>query len=65
MHWDNLFVIMSDQNNCSEKLAKEFDELSYNKVFYSCKYIDGVKCLQLIPDCGRGEIHTLTHYINP
>lgn len=65
IHWDNIFVLMSDQNGCTEKMAREFDELPYaHKIFYSCKPIDGVKCLHLIPDCGRGEICTLTHYIN-
>lgn len=65
IHWDNLFIIMSDQNGCTKEMAFEFDALPYkNKIFYSCREIKGIKSLRYIPDCGRGEIYTLTHYIN-
>lgn len=65
VHWDNVYVIMSDQNGCTGETARKFDKLSYNnKVFYSSKLIDDVACLKIIPDNGRGEIKTLTHYIN-
>lgn len=27
IYWDNIFVIMSDQNGCTDEIARKFDEL--------------------------------------
>ena len=46
---------MSDQNGCTDEIARKFDELPYkNKVFYSSRKIEGVRCLHIIPDNGHG-----------
>ncbi len=37
IHWDNLFLVMTDRNNMTEKDLKAFSKLPYPKVLFSAK----------------------------
>lgn len=41
---ENMFVIFTEQNGCTEECVKQFDELPFeNKVVFTCKQYEGIK----------------------
>lgn len=45
INWDNILVKMNDADLCNLDLIRRYDQLKYNKVFFSAKDIDDIKSL--------------------
>ncbi|MBQ6774221.1 MAG: DUF1919 domain-containing protein [Synergistaceae bacterium] len=44
IHWDNLYFIMTDGEGCNERLAQEFDSLTYeHKALLTYRELNGIK----------------------
>ena len=44
VHWDNIFIVMTDGKGCNEEIAREFDSLPYeHKVLLTYRDFTGVK----------------------
>ena len=61
INWDNLFVLMSDQDGCTDEILQRFDNLPYkNKAvfihlpkpdFHSAVYIPGFEAEEAVGNC--------------
>lgn len=62
--YNNLFIIMTDRDGCTEEMIKEFDELPYkNKVIFTHKPYPKYKSAFYIPGFeDAGEVGILTEF---
>lgn len=63
IHWDNLYVIMVEGNDCSENTLKQFDKFPYrNKVMFTAKRMD-IRSAFYIPNSEiNGHVMDLCKY---
>lgn len=61
--WDNLFVKMSEQNNCSVDLMKRFEQLPYKKVLFTSKDYNFPSQVVYTEFLGKGQVlNDTTHF---
>ena len=67
IHYDNLFLIMSDRNGCTEKEIAAFDALPFeNKVIFTHKPYPQYKSSYYLPGSEKNEfVKTTTDYVYP
>lgn len=66
IHWDNLYFMMTDRNDCTEEQIKRFDSLPYqNKIIFTSEsypqYRSAVYCEEF---SAQGQVGVLTEYRN-
>lgn len=50
VNYDNIFIIMTDRDGCTEDILNAFDNLNYkNKIIFTHKKLDNIKCSKYIP----------------
>lgn len=63
--WDNIFVIMTDANNCTEEQIKAFDKIKYPHVIFTHKEVEGVSSAYYCKSDKNGVFHAYTRKISP
>ena len=66
INWDNLFVLMSDRDGCTEEMLKEFDALPYrNKAVFSHVPMPHIKSAVYIPGFeSEAEVGNCDAFVN-
>lgn len=66
INYDNLFIMMNDRNNCSEKCIEDFDELPYdNKVIFTHIPHENIESAYVIKNCEKDPfVKTMTEYLS-
>ena len=67
IHWENLYFIMNDRNDCSEKIIADFDRLNYkNKVIFTHKKYSSLKSSYYISGYdNKKEVGIMTKFLHP
>ena len=66
INWDNLFILMSDKDGCTEEHLKEFDMLPYpNKAVFTHRPMPHIQSAVYIPGFeGDGEVGNCDAFVN-
>lgn len=65
VNWDNLYVILVQQNNCTEEIVRKFDALPYkHKLALTAKPMLDIKCSHYIANSeqSNGDVMDLCRY---
>lgn len=66
INWDNLFVLMSDRDGCTQELLEEFDKLPYpNKAVFTHTPMPHIRSAVYIPGFEKdGEVGNCDAFVN-
>lgn len=66
INYNNIFIIMTDRDGCTQKHIAEFDKLPYeNKIIFTCKYYSNYKSMIFCNEFyNKDEVGILSEYRN-
>lgn len=63
LNYDNLYIIATDRDGCTDEIIKRFSKLKYKKVLFSSKYYSNYDFVKFIPEFqGKEYVGELTRY---